>query len=111
MMKSTPMIPIQTIEQSMEKEKNQMIRLLNDVVLRLKKYRNAPAGDQIKDLLQQIENDREALKNLAKGLGKRILKDYQSFDANLMQCLEIPNEQSALPLVEDDLAILLNQLK
>lgn len=92
------------------KQREEMRRILQDLLLRVKKLENGPREEQIAILLDKIYSDQARIDKIAHEIGGQILLDFNMFSQDLKQYLEVPEDKAAYPQIVDDAAILLNEL-
>ena len=94
----------------MDNAKQEMKKLLNDVVLRIQKLNHHPREEQIPEIKGQITKNIAELSQIAGNIGGQIETDFAIFQNDLTQFLNVPEDRTAWPQLNDDAAILLNQL-
>ena len=90
--------------------RNEMRKVLTDLMLRIKKLEDSPKKDQIPSLMDKIHRDAKRLAVISSYLGGQVLSDYEVFRADLEHYLNVPDDELAYSQVSDDAAILLNEL-
>lgn len=97
-------------KESEQKQKEEMRRILQDLLLRVKKLEDSPKEEQVAILLDKINSDQARMDKIAHDIGGQILLDFNMFSQDLKQYLEVPDDKAAYPQIVDDAAILLNEL-
>ena len=91
-------------------EKKEMHKVLQDLMLRIKKLEDNPREEQVPKMLEKIRLDNDRLKKMAEGIGGQILADYLIFSSDLEHYLKVEEDRAAYLQLVDDAAILLNAL-
>lgn len=91
-------------------EKKEMHKVLQDLMLRIKKLEDNPREEQVPKMLEKIRLDHDRLKKMAEGIGGQIFSDYMIFSSDLDHYLTVEEDRAAYCQLVDDAAILLNAL-